>query len=868
VTQKHFGPSPNDRNSFWIRPYTDPTVSWTGTKNGAWDPFTQNQYPEFEGWNALAAKTLTDADPTNDLTPEAAQRVFLWQHRKVLDITKPDYDIDASFGGPVPFGGGLGNLRFFASYREATSMYLVPLSASYPKAEPGKLFGTKHEKFLHPKNDSFGHSRVDNYFHQLFPLFPLKEGGGNQDYNAQLKVTSDISSGMKLMVEFLVGRQTGTNDNNAGLAGVYSTPAGIANNLNNKTQVGSYLDARIFATDYWAPASIERALYGAKFTHVLSSATFYEVSIHNFGTAYSTSPARLRDTSKVYKFGNSYYLDEAPFGFQPQPSTGIDGLRMGVGFSNSRDSSEVIVTTARADITSQIDRYNQIKAGVEYIYTDNYVNFASVDIFLPSGRSQTIWRKFPIRGALYVQDKLEFEGMILNLGLRIDYSNPKGDWFAYSDPRFNLYDPNLVGDKSLSIDQKLLREPIKKNITLSPRLGVSFPITEVSKLYFNYGHFRSMPTPENLFLVRRFSDNNNVTYLANPNNPLPKTVAYELGYEHSLFEEYLFHLAGYYKDVTNQLTSTTYVNPSIGLSYSLSTDNSYQDIRGFEITLTKNRGNWVNGFVNYTYMVSTTGRFGYRQFSSKQSDQRVYERDNIVQDLYQSKPVPQPYGRANIDFFTPADFGPTFGNIGLLNDWRLSFLGNWSTGSYFTWAGGGSSSIPGIQNNVQYKDYYNLDLRLTKSFTIGTANIQLFMDVTNLLNNKTFTEYGFRDGNDFDAYMKSLHLPVDIADRLNYGNIPGDDQPGDYRKDDVVPVPMVYMPNTASVTNPVSTYIYYDNSTKTYMKYVNKQWVPEDQARVDQVLKDKAYVDMPNLNYFTFLNPRRLFFGVRVTFGI
>lgn len=820
---KNFGGSPNSRNSFWIRPYVDPDVAWTGTKNGAWDKFTREQYPEFEGWNALAQKTLLDNDPTNDLTPEAAQRIFLFQHRKKLNIEKPDYDIDASFGGPVPFVSSYaGNLRFHASYRALRNMYLVPLSTDSYREETG-----------------------------------------------QVKITSDVGTGMKLMVEGLWGRTYGTNDNNAGLAGVFSTPNSIASQLDRV----SYIDARIFATDYWAPSTIGRQMFGAKFTHVLSSETFYEVRLQQFATEYSTNPGRLRDTSRVYRFGNAFYLDEAPFGFQPQPSTGIDGLRMGVGFSNSRDASRVAVTTARFDITSQLDRYNQIKAGVEFIYTDNNVNYASVDVFLPSGRSRSVWHTYPVRGAAYLQDKLEFEGMIANLGVRLDYSNPRGDWYIY-----NPYDPILVGNKSLEIDTKLEKEPVKKNLILSPRLGVAFPITEFSKMYFNYGHFFSMPTPENLFLVRRFSDNNSITFLANPNNPLPRTVAYELGYEHSLFDQLLLRLAGYYKDVTNQLTSTRYVDPSTGLRYSVSTANSYADIRGFEVTVSKTRGSWVQGFLNYTYMVTSGGRFGYAEFSKKPSDRRKYEAENIVADLYQSKPVPQPYARMNIDFFTPGDFGPTVAGIGPLSDLRLSLLSNYSAGSYFTWTGGGGGAplVTGIggaavriENNVQWRDYYNIDLRLSKAFKFSSFQFEIFADISNVLNIKYFNAggYGFKDGNDFDAYIRSLHLSASIGDQLSgtYINIPGDDRPGDYRKAGVRPAPIKGIESTNLEANPLPSYIYYVRSTKKYMQYKNGQWNPVNQKEIDQILKDKAYIDMPNLDYFTFLNPRDIYFGLRLS---
>jgi hypothetical protein len=150
------------------------------------------------------------------------------------------------------------------------------------------------------------------------------------------------------------------------------------------------------------------------------------------------------------------------------------------------------------------------------------------------------------------------------------------------------------------------------------------------------------------------------------------------------------------------------------------------------------------------------------------------------------------------------------------------------------------------------------------------ANLELFMDMTNALNIKHFTTYGFKDQNDFTQYMTSLHLPSEIADKLQYGNIPGSDSPGDYHDFGIDFVPMVWTKNTASVptSNIVPSAIYYDNSTAMYMQYKNNAWVQADQGKVDQALNDKAYIDMPNLNYYTFLNPRSIFWGVRLTFDL
>ncbi len=802
---KHFGIAANAINSYWIRPYVDEDVAWTGTANGAWDQFTQLQYDDFEGWYQISQNSLKDDDPTNDLTPEAARRLYLFQHRRVLGIDQPDYTLDAGFGGPVPFvSQSLGGLRFFLSYTQNKEMYVIPLSR-------------------------------DSY----------------DDFSGDLKVTSDIRSGMKLMLSGFYGKQNGTNDNNAGLPGMFRSPASIAGQLDRV----SYIDARMFATDYWAPTEITRYGVGAKFTHVLSSTTYYEASLNRTSEDYNTNPGRLRDTSRIYQFGN-YFVDEAPFGFTPNPSTGIgSGLRMGVGFSNSRDSSSITSYTLQGDFTSQVDKYNEFKAGFDFTYTENKVNYASVDVYLPSGRSQSKWTTYPIRGALYIQDKLEFEGMIANIGLRMDYSDPNNDWYVY-DP----YTEAFTSQLSLGLDTLLERKSAVKQLTLSPRLGVAFPITVNSKLYFNYGHQRQMPTPENLFLVRRFTDNNAITRLANPNNPLQKAIQYELGFEQNLFDQYLLRIAGYYKDVSLQPELVDYINYTSSVNYTVSAPYGYSDHRGFEFTLSKNRGAWVQGFVNYTYRVSTNGQFGFENYYQNPADQRREIRETRVQ--YQEKPIPRPDANMNLTFFTPQEFGPSVAGLHPLAELRLNLLGTWRNGYYFTWAGGGS--IPGILYNVQWNDYWNLDLRLSKTFDIGSVDLELFMDMRNVTNHKYMTTYGFVDGRDYEAYMKSLHLPEDSYDpKFGYVNIPGEDKGGDYRTGPYTPI--VAVSSFENVSEPVTSAIYWSSARQGYFEYVNDNWQPVDQGRMDEILENKQYIDMPNQAFFNFLNPRDIYWGVRLT---
>jgi len=419
--------------------------------------------------------------------------------------------------------------------------------------------------------------------------------------------------------------------------------------------------------------------------------------------------------------------------------------------------------------------------------------------------------------------------MVANIGLRLDYLDPSGSWYSYTDP----YDPAFSGTYSLGIDTLIAQVRIKKQVDLSPRIGIAFPISEDAKIYFNYGHMRSLPTPDNLFLFRLDLFTHALLRMSDPNMPAPKTIAYELGYEHNLFDMFLVRLAAYYKDVTNEPFPVNYINNDGSINYQTTTPNLYRDIRGFEITVDKKRGSWVQGFINYTYDVRTDGYFGYSTYYQNLSDQRAFQQANPQE----YRPLPQPYARANIYFFTPEDFGPTAGPVSLLGDFRLDVIASWQSGFYFTWAGGGGATIPGVINNLQWRDHYDVDLRLSKNFKLSKLNVQLYMDIYNVFNIKYMSQDGFVLGTDFDAYIKSLHLPAwpaSYAGNLGYTNIPGTDRPGDYRTVPYEP----YNPNDPSPSH--------------------KQYV----------LDNKAYIVMPNQTTFAFLNPAQYFFGLRMSYDL
>ena len=116
------------------------------------------------------------------------------------------------------------------------------------------------------------------------------------------------------------------------------------------------------------------------------------------------------------------------------------------------------------------------------------------------------------------------------------------------------------------------------------------------------------------------------------------------------------------------------------------------------------------------------------------------------------------------------------------------------------------------------------------------------------------------DSHDEQFYFQSLHLPESNV----YDNIPGNDRPGDYRKPGVSYQPIERVGSISDNLTGEQDVIYWERTTGNYMEYVNGQWTEVDNSKIDRILKDKAYIDMPNMTSFNFLNPRRFTIGVRI----
>lgn len=807
---KHFNISPFDPESYWLWSYMNDNVCWTGT-DGLNDYEIRN-VNKFSGWNSVSQISLQNDDPDDDITAAAAKRIFEWEHRRDGTVTKWDYNVDMGVGGPVPMLKNSGNTRFFLSYRQDRNMYVIPQATD-----------------------------------------------GKYDRSGLLKITTDISHSKKLSLTAFYSDLLATSTSRSGYSGYMETSTDVAYLVASGAQT---VNSRIWTDNYWSQTRLYNNMFNAKYTQMINSGTYFEINAKIGSKRYRTGPGPDRDTSAIYEIFDAYFVDEAPVGFLDDFADGIDGMGMGGAFSTGRDSSEMISYSLKADFASQLNEHNQFKAGYEFIYDDLHMDFGSYVKPLPTGNYWTEFDRYPFRMNSYVQNKMEFEGMIATIGIIGEYINANGDWFDVTEYDAGFFSSNFKpGVTEVEIKK------VAPQLYLSPRLGISHPISERAKLFFNYGHYIQMPASQNLYRIQRYEDNKVIT-MGNPALPLARTISYEVGFERSYLNSYLFRIAAYYKDITDQEDATGFYSTDGKVEYSLVTSNSYEDIRGIEIELAKMAGRWMTGTINYEYRVNSYGYFGIQRYYQNPADQREYEKTSPTQGTS----LPRPRVKSYVDIHTPADFGPSLLSQKLIADWHCTLIGAWTAGSWFTWnpnyvAGQGGLAI---QYNVRWKPYYNVDMKLSKTFSVNQrTSLKFFVDISNLMNKRHFYSGSFYDSFDRNYYLYSLHLSPDIADPLKYGNIPGSDQPGDYRKTGVDYQPMVYKSDIQfGVDMGTESVLYYNAADNDYYIFTDTGWMTADDNYVDQVLEEKAYIDMPNQTFFTFLDPRNIYIGINLSFDL
>ena len=861
-----------DDDAYWWKPYKDENMNSAGTDGGAWDKYFKGQYPAFTGWDAHMAGT-TGAGAT--LTKSDWLEVFDWHHRKNTEVTEPFSSIDLTFGMPL---GGTG-LRFLVSYLNNNEPYF------YPQARASFKENSVHAKLMYDLSSSMKL--------MTFVKTANQEGTAHEAWD-MLHVPYPQRGGTPLY-------PWGAGSANSTL--VFNSNQGISPTETLINQNGDHVGRSvIFSWDRYAVTDYNTNIMGATFTHTLNAKSFYNLGFSINSEEFKTGPNTRRGATNSGPGDSNGDVPAAVVKLYGAGGTGVDslvwtpwgwtsdgmsnpgsGARLGGHWARGRDDSKISSTNINFDYTTQLNSTNQVNAGAWVSMYDYDMEFGSSDsVIVHVERGAQKWQKTPMQAGLYAEDKLEFKGMIATLGMSMDYYNPNTDWWNYSDYARDLTakEKGDIGDERFSdVDA----EAAETQITWNPKIRIAFPITVNSKLYFNYGSYRQQLTAQESFMIWQ-AWRGEVHQIGDPSNPMPKTVSYEVGFEQALRDAYLLRMGGYYKDNSLQSKTVWYQSIDSEVSYYKSQPYNYSDTRGLEFSLSKNMGD-LRGYFNYTYSVRTQGNFGWGSQYENDVTQATYELTTT--DHYQIKPVAEPFASANLEYVAPKSMGP-------LADFRVTLNGGWRAGRHFTWVGPGGATIPGVNNNIQMRDFFFLNARLSKNFNIGGSRVMVFADIQNLLNWKYmyFSPYNpdggpfegqGHGGSDWDNYMTSLHMPAEFwnevtANEMTYNAISGDDRPGTFRDRDVAYVPIEVVANTAAIEAlaadltqlptliQTENVLYYDHESGNYYRWDGTNFAGADQGFVDDVKKDKAYIDMPNEWHRTFLNPRTISIGVRVSF--
>ncbi|MEA3409357.1 MAG: TonB-dependent receptor, partial [Candidatus Eisenbacteria bacterium] len=267
-----------------------------------------------------------------------------------------------------------------------------------------------------------------------------------------------------------------------------------------------------------------------------------------------------------------------------------------LGWTHEKTSA----TTFKADLTNQPNEIHQMKSGFEVIYNELDVTRLSLGTLIPSPgdtvdpdfeyfdwdrardtserHQHNMFKGFPTHGAMYMQDKMTHEGMIVRAGLRLDWS----DAGASSD----------IGQT------QIWRERV--NAVLSPRLGIAHPISDRDALHFHYGRFYQMP-----HLTALYESGEDI-YAAPAGRVVgfsglePEvTTSYQFGAEHQFSPNLAMDVTGFYKDIFGLLATEEYSRgPTEGSVYPY-VNKDYSSVQGFEFKLTKRFANFFMGNLSY-----------------------------------------------------------------------------------------------------------------------------------------------------------------------------------------------------------------------------------------------------------------------------
>lgn len=461
-------------------------------------------------------------------------------------------------------------------------------------------------------------------------------------------------------------------------------------------------------------------------THMPSSKTFYTIK-----------------GSYFYKDFNEYlYKNPSDSRYLHPDSLNIVGYSFRTKGTNlHRFYRETNTFMGKIDLTSQVNQRNLVKIGVEVrshdLKFDDYyleplrINNVPVEPFQPAipDENQANRDKYsnePFELNAYIQDKIEFENMIINIGFRLDYFDSKGKVLVdLTDP--NIYAPLRPGMEQLTIAEReqYFYKDAETKWQISPRFGIAYPISATGVVHFSYGHFLQIPPFQYLFNKGPYKVPNtgqNYGVYGNPNLDPQKTVMYEIGFRQEFLTDYLIDVTGFYRDVRAWITAGPLIQTRNLVTYSMYINKDYSNVKGITLTFSKRFSHNFAFDVNYTYQVAEGS-------NSNPDDEFFAVQSGSEPSLYL---IPMDWDQnhlLNANFYVGYE------------GWGASLLARYGTGMPYTpsitqyIADRGITS--GLQKNSRRKPtQFSLDLKLDKSIKLAGLDFNVFLRIFNLLDNK------------------------------------------------------------------------------------------------------------------------------------
>jgi len=428
----------------------------------------------------------------------------------------------------------------------------------------------------------------------------------------------------------------------------------------------------------------------------------------------------LRSEFKQYVYENpldSRYVD-------PNRKKDVSGNAFPTGGTENWHFNHTTTSyTGKSDFTWQIDNINQIKTGLDFTYHDlKYKDFQIVidatSNFKPmipelGAFNYNTYQANPYQFAYYIQDKVEIDYLIVNVGLRFDYFEPDGKY---------LKDPNkinLLDELQPPFPDSLLISAKSKS-QISPRIGLSYPISDKGAIHISYGHFFQIPPFENLYrnpnfripLTGDFPENIGNT-IGNADLEPQQTIMYEIGLQQAFTDELGITITGYYKDIRNLLASEIYIKNEFR-KFSRLINKDYGSVKGITLSFEKRFNNGIGASLDYTFQIAKgSASDPNAAFNNAQSNPPIESNKQLV---------PLDWDRTHSLNFTLT--------LGVPGDYIASFIGRLGSGLPYTPSL--QNQRTGLENSDNRPAFYDVDFYATKFIEFAGYQFSLYMKIFNL----------------------------------------------------------------------------------------------------------------------------------------